>query len=52
MNGKCKKCFYYSGKNLLSPHCSNLNSMIVPGCEKSYEDEDCPEFVGCKKKVK
>lgn len=50
MNGKCKKCFYYSGKNLLSPHCSNLNSMIVPGCEKSYEDEDCPEFVGCKKK--
>ena len=45
MNGKCKKCFYYSGDNVLLPHCFHLNSTIVPGWNKYYEDKDCPEFV-------
>ena len=45
MNGKCEKCFYYSGNNVLMPHCFHINSAIVPGWDKSYEDKDCPEFV-------
>ena len=45
MNGKCEKCFYYSGNNVLLPHCFHLNSAIAPGWEKYYEDKDCPEFV-------
>ena len=45
MNGKCEKCFYYSGNNVLLPHCFHLNSAIVPGWNKYNEDKDCPEFV-------
>lgn len=45
MNGKCEKCFYYSGDNVLLPHCFHLNSAIVPGWNKYDEDKDCPEFV-------
>ena len=45
MNGKCEKCFYYSGNNVLLPHCSHLNSAIVPGWNHYYEDKECPEFV-------
>jgi hypothetical protein len=45
MNGKCEKCFYYSGDNVLLPHCFRLNSAIVPGWNKYNEDKDCPEFV-------
>ena len=45
MNGKCEKCFYYSGDNVLLPHCFHLNSAIVPGWNKYNEDKDCPEFV-------
>ena len=45
MNGKCEKCFYYSGNNVLMPHCFHLNSAIVPGWNKYNEDKDCPEFV-------
>ena len=44
MNGKCEKCFYYSGNNVLLPHCCHLNSAIVPGWDNLYEDKDCPEF--------
>lgn len=44
MNGKCEKCFYYSGDDVLLPHCFHLNSAIVPGWNK-WEDKDCPEFV-------
>ena len=42
MNGKCEKCFYYSGNNVLLPHCFHLNSAIVPGWNKYNEDKDCP----------
>lgn len=45
MNRKCKKCFYYSGDNVLLPHCFHINSTIVPGWGKYNEDKDCPEFV-------
>ena len=45
MNGKCEKCLYYSGNDVLMPHCFHFNSAIVPGWEKLYEDKDCPEFV-------
>ena len=45
MNGKCEKCFYYSGDNVLLPHCFHLNSAIIPGWNKYDEDKDCPEFV-------
>ena len=45
MNGKCEKCFYYSGDNVLLPHCFHRNSAIVPGWDKYNEDKDCPEFV-------
>lgn len=45
MNGKCEKCFYYSGNNVLLPHCFHLNSAIVPGWNHYYEDKECPEFV-------
>lgn len=45
MNGKCEKCFYYSGDNVLLPHCFHLNSAIVPGWNHYYEDKECPEFV-------
>ena len=45
MNGKCEKCFYYSGDNVLLPHCFHLNSAIVPGWNKYDEDKDCTEFV-------
>ena len=45
MNEKCKKCFYYSGDNVLLPHCFHLNSAIVPGWNQYYEDKECPEFV-------
>ena len=45
MNGKCEKCLYYSGNNVLLPHCRHLKSAIVPGWDKLYEDKDCPEFV-------
>lgn len=45
MNGKCEKCFYYSGDNVLLPYCFHLNSAIVPGWNKYNEDKDCPEFV-------
>ena len=45
MNGKCEKRFYYSGNNVLLPHCFHLNSAIVPGWNKYNEDKDCPEFV-------
>ena len=45
MNGECEKCFYYSGNNVLLPHCCHLNSSIVPGWDELYEDKDCPEFV-------
>jgi hypothetical protein len=45
MNGKCEKCFYYSGNNVLLPHCHHFNSAIAPGWEKCYEGKDCPEFV-------
>lgn len=44
MNGKCEKCFYYSGNDVLLPHCFHLNSAIIPGWNK-YEDKDCPEFL-------
>ena len=45
MNGKCEKCFYYSGNNVLLPHCFHINSAMVPGWEKYYEGKYCPEFV-------
>lgn len=45
MNGKCEKCLYYSGNNVLLPHCFHLNSAIVPGWNKYCEDKDCPKFV-------
>lgn len=45
MSGKCEKCLYYSGNDVLRPHCFHLNSAIVPGWDKLYEDKDCPEFV-------
>ena len=45
MNGKCEKCFHYSGNNMLLPHCRHFNSAIAPGWEKCYEGKDCPEFV-------
>ena len=45
MNGKCDKCFYYSGNDALLPYCFHLNSAITPGWDKYYEDKDCPEFV-------
>ena len=45
MNEKCEKCFYYSGNNVLLPHCRHFNSAIAPGWEKCYEGKDCPEFV-------
>ena len=45
MNEKCKKCVYYSGDDVLLPHCFHLNSAIVPGWNKYNEDKDCPEFV-------
>lgn len=50
MNGKCEKCFYYSGNNVLLPHCRHLNSAIVPGWDNLYEDKDCPEFVDKERK--
>ena len=50
MNEKCEKCFYYSGNNVLLPHCCHLNSAIVPGWDKYYEDKDCPEFVDKERK--
>ena len=45
MNEKCKKCVYYSGDDVLLPHCFHLNSAIVPGWNQYYEDKECPEFV-------
>lgn len=50
MNGKCEKCFYYSGNNVLIPHCFHLNSNIIPGWDKLYGDKDCPEFVDKERK--
>ena len=50
MNGKCEKCLYYSGNNVLLPHCFHFNSAIVPGWDNLYEDKDCPEFVDKERK--
>lgn len=45
MTKNCRKCFYYSGDNVLLPYCCHFNSDIAPGWEKCYEDKDCPEFL-------
>lgn len=45
MTKNCRKCFYYSGDNVLLPYCCHFNSEIAPGWEKYYENKDCPEFL-------
>jgi hypothetical protein len=52
MNKECEKCFYYSGDRTLLPCCFHLNSAIMPGWEKCYEDKECPQFADKEKKYK